>query len=175
MARYLTPVMAFVFLLGPIQSTSAFCVIKQAGVGCSSVSRFALSSDYLENDLLAIRLSSDSDAPSRLCAVKSDGTVSPLCQREDDVETDLFVDHREFSNKAWQAITDDQVTGTYGEGWYGQRPIPSLGGGPGYGAEADEVWSVSEEQIETVREDGVDLPVLDVGIAHGEKARGGAF
>ena len=45
----------------------------------------------------------------------------------------------------------------------------------GYGAEADDVWSVSEELIEQVREDGVELPILDVGIAHGEKARGGSF
>ena len=63
----------------------------------------------------------------------------------------------------------------YGEGYYGQRPVPSLGGGPGYGAEADEVWSVTEDLLEEVRRDGVELPILDVGIAHGEKARGGSF
>ena len=72
-------------------------------------------------------------------------------------------------------MADDDVTRTYGEGWYGQRPVPSLGGGPGYGAEADSVWSVDEDVLERLQEDGVDLPVLDVGIAHGEKARGGAF
>ena len=90
---------------------------------------FVLSNDFFENDLVAIRLSpSDS---GRLCAVKPDLSVSPLCQREDDVETDLFGDPREFDNKKWQDVTDEQVTGTYGEGWYGQRPVPSLGGGPG--------------------------------------------
>ena len=132
-----------------------------------------LSSDYLENDLLAIATATD--APPRLCSVKSDGTVHPLCQYEDDVETDLFSDPREYGNQVWLQVTDEQITGTYGEGWYGQRPVPSLGGGPGYGADANEIWSIEEDVLEQIREDGVDLPVLDVGIAHGEKARGGSF
>jgi hypothetical protein len=72
-------------------------------------------------------------------------------------------------------LSDEDVAGKYGEGWYGQRPVPSLGGGPGYGAEADEIWSVEEPLIEQLETDNVDLPVLDVGIAHGEKARGGAY
>jgi hypothetical protein len=70
----------------------------------------------------------------------------------------------------------------YGVGWYGQRPVPSLGGGPGYGAEADEIWSIDEDVLEQILsgeedDDGVvvDLPVIDVGMAHGEKARGGAL
>lgn len=29
--------------------------------------------------------------------------------------------------------------------------------------------------MEQLVEDGVELPMLDVGIAHGEKARGGSF
>ena len=87
----------------------------------------------------------------------------------------LFSDPREYANKAWLEVVDDQVTGTYGEGWYGQRPVPSLGGGPGYGADANEIWSIGEDVLEQIKEDGVDLPVLDVGIAHGEKARGGSF
>jgi len=144
----------------------------------------ALSSDYLENDLVAITIpnneSKDDDNPpmkSRLCAVRPDGTVAPLCTREDDVKTDLFVDPREFSNydKLWGIVEDSQVQKIYGEGWYGQRPVPSLGGGPGYGAQADDVWSVTEEQIEEVLNDGVELPCLDIGISHGEKARGGSF
>jgi len=148
----------------------------------------ALSSKYLENDLVAIRIHVPSkdgdDAPSttkttcirpRFCVVRPDGGVDPLCYHEDDVETDLFIDPR-VSSQAWtDNVSDSDVAGTYGEGWYGQRPVPSLGGGPGYGAEADSVWSVDEEILERLQEDGVDLPVLDVGIAHGEKARGGAF
>lgn len=147
----------------------------------------ALSSEYLENDLVSIQIPPNDDDEGnddssvtaenspRLCVVRPDGGVYPLCYHEDDVETDLFVDPR-VSSQAWtEDVTDDDVTGTYGEGWYGQRPVPSLGGGPGYGAEADPVWSVDEDVLERLQEDGVDLPVLDVGIAHGEKARGGAF
>jgi len=72
-------------------------------------------------------------------------------------------------------VADENVAGTYGEGFYGQRPVPSLGGGPGYGAQADEIWSVEENMLDKIRADGVELPVLDVGIAHGEKARGGSY
>ena len=32
-----------------------------------------------------------------------------------------------------------------------------------------------EQVIEQIQNDGVELPILDVGIAHGEKARGGAL
>lgn len=160
----------FSFTIGP---TRAFRIAISRRRNSLNGCLHYLSSDYLENDLVAIKTLPDSTP--RLCAVKPDGSVSALCIREDDVETDLFVDPREFANQAWLEVTDDQVSGTYGEGWYGQRPVPSLGGGPGYGAEADEIWSVDEELIETVRADGVDLPVLDMGIAHGEKARAGAF
>ena len=161
-----------------------------------------LSDAYLENDLVAVRQASQQ---ARLCAVRYDGTVAPLCIRSDDVETDLFVDPREYAAKFWTSeidLTDDCITGTYGEGFYGQRPVPSLGGGPGksreerkeskattkthaesnttlttlgYGAEADDCWSVDEEVLERVRQDGVLLPELDMGISHGEKARAGAF
>lgn len=135
----------------------------------------ALSGKYLEDDLVAVQLSSKDDARPRLCVVRPDATVSPLCQHEDDVETDLFLDPRCESDPLWGEATDDSVRGTYGEGWYGQRPVPSLGGGPGYGAEAQEIWSVDETILEQLVKDGVDLPVLDVGIAHGEKARSGSF
>lgn len=138
----------------------------------SSFKRQALSDKYLENDLVAVKLP-DSETP-RLCAVKPWGIVDPLCQHEDDVETDLFVDPRK-PIKFYEDLTDDAITGIYGEGFYGQRPVPSLGGGPGYGAPADEIWSVDEEILEQVRADGVEIPMLDVGPTHGEKARGGAF
>lgn len=114
------------------------------------------------------------DDKPRLCVVRPDGTVLPLCTHEDDVETDLFTDPRS-SLSFWSKLTDEDVQGTYGEGWYGQRPVPSLGGGPGYGAEADEIWSVDEDLFEKLEADSVDLPKLDVGISHGEKARGGAY
>eukprot|EP00957_Ditylum_brightwellii_P156240 11891733-Ditylum_brightwellii.AAC.1 len=112
-----------------------------------------LSNAYLESDLVAIQIPSpnnnnnnddDDDAPPpkpRLCVVRADATVAPLCRHEDDVETDLFLDPRPNSIPSPEDISDENVVGTYGEGWYGQRPVPSLGGGPGYGAEADEIWS----------------------------------
>ena len=138
----------------------------------------------MDNDLVAVkRLPSAKAAAAdensaikpRLCVVRPDATVAPLCQHEDDVETDLFLDPRCDSDPFWAEATDDSICGTYGEGWYGQRPVPSLGGGPGYGAEAHEIWSVQEAILELLVADGVDLPILDVGIAHGEKARGGSF
>lgn len=88
------------------------------------------------------------------------------------METDLFLDPREGS---FSDLDDKEVTKYYGVGYYGQRPVPSLGGGPGYGADADEIWSIDEHILEQIRKDNVALPILDVGIAHGEKARGGAF
>jgi len=153
----------------------------------------ALSNDYLENDLIGVRKKKTGEEgggggdgiasttrTARLCVVRPDQTVVPLCVHEDDVETDLWIDPREMQVEErcnfWTLeVTDDDVTHTYGEGWYGQRPVPSLGGGPGYGAEADEIWSIDEDVLERIRSDGVDLPTLDVGIAHGEKARGGSL
>lgn len=134
----------------------------------------ALSSDYVEHELVAVRPPEPANKSPRLCVVCPDGSVLPLCRHEDDVETDLFTDPRS-TLKFWTALEDSDVVGTYGHGWYGQRPVPSLGGGPGYGADANEIWSVSEELLEQVESDGVTVPVLDVGISHGEKARGGAF
>lgn len=157
---------------------------------------FLLSDSFLENDLVAVRthrrlsgreergdarIAGGEDtgiaaAPAaRLCVVRPDSGVHALCYHEDDVETDLFVDPRVADQPWTDDLVDEDVVGRYGEGWYGQRPVPSLGGGPGYGAEADEIWSIDEEVLNELREDGVLLPVLDVGIAHGEKARGGAF
>ena len=142
--------------------------------GRDRCSTHALSDKYLENDLVAVSENDSSDC-SRLCVVRPDNTVVPLCQHEDDVETDLFIDPRCYDESYWENVDDENVVGTYGEGWYGQRPVPSLGGGPGYGAEAQEIWSVDENLLEKLEEENVDLPILDMGIAHGEKARGGAF
>ena len=101
----------------------------------TGVCPFLLSDAYLENDLVAVVVvdkNGEANANARLCAVRYDGTVAPLCIRADDVETDLYVDPREYAAEFWTTgVTDEAVTGTYGEGFYGQRPIPSLGGGPG--------------------------------------------
>jgi hypothetical protein len=143
---------------------------------------YALSDKFMENDLIAVTCSSNNTSIARLCVVAQDGIVIPLCLHEDDVETDLFIDPREcYDNKKtkfWSSRVDDDVYRdgkVYGEGFYGQRPVPSLGGGPGYGALADEIWSVSVELLETIRNDDIIIPILDVGIAHGEKARGGSI
>jgi hypothetical protein len=140
----------------------------------SVVSTKALSGDFLENDLVAIQ-KNEASAP-RFWVVRPDGIVAPLCRHEDDVETDLHIDPRCYDETFWETeVSDETVKGTYGEGWYGQRPVPSLGGGPGYGADAQEIWSIDEELLEQLATAGVELPILDVGIAHGEKARGGFF
>ena len=124
----------------------------------------------------------------RLCVIRNQQYIYPLIRHEDDVETDLFLDPRFIEKQIslqdilhwWNANNSNNEVKSelqyYGVGWYGQRPVPSLGGGPGYGAEADEVWSIDEDVLEQLlNEDGVDLPVIDVGMAHGEKARGGAL
>lgn len=140
----------------------------------------ALSGYYLENDLVAVVQPSKKDdellLPPRLCVVRPDATVAPLCRHEDDVETDLFLDPRcDDEQSFWSSVSDDAIRGTCGEGWYGQRPVPSLGGGPGYGADAQEIWSIDQGVLEQLEEEGVELPILDVGIAHGEKARSGSY
>eukprot|EP00542_Grammatophora_oceanica_P014100 CAMPEP_0194034580 /NCGR_PEP_ID=MMETSP0009_2-20130614/7004_1 /TAXON_ID=210454 /ORGANISM="Grammatophora oceanica, Strain CCMP 410" /LENGTH=39 /DNA_ID= /DNA_START= /DNA_END= /DNA_ORIENTATION= len=33
----------------------------------------------------------------------------------------------EWKQLAYSSINDEHVIGRYGEGWYGQRPVPSLG------------------------------------------------
>ena len=161
---------------------------------------YLLSNDkYLENDLVSIYLpieytsiimgddnnnnnnndSSEKCTSPILCVVRPDGGINPLCIHEDDNENDLFI-HPKLAYTSWwinqqDNINDNDIVSTYGEGWYGQRVVPSLGGGPGYGASADDVWTVDEEVLEKVKGDGVIIPVLDLGMAHGEKARGGAI
>jgi hypothetical protein len=148
------------------------------------------SSDEEENEANKLQL--------RLCVIRNQQYIYPLIRHEDDVETDLFLDPRCMENEIslqdilqwWNGINsneEEEEEGEinevkyYGVGWYGQRPVPSLGGGPGYGAEADEIWSIDDDTLEQIlsEEDGdgvgVDLPVIDVGMAHGEKARGGAL
>ncbi len=161
---------------------------KKRKSSSSLLSLNVLSDKYFENDIIAVQWKDildsnghdDIDAVSpRICVVKPDKTVYPLCRHEDDLETDLFIDPRctSSSSSTWmENVMDQHVVATYGEGWYGQRVVPSLGGGPGYGAEADEIWSIDEPTLEQILHiDGIYLPTLDLGIAHGEKARGGAI
>jgi len=167
----------FVFLALRASFSNAWINVlyeRQQNSRIGHVDNSALSNNYLENDLVAVQKPDGIFSP-RLCVVRPDSTVMPLCRHEDDVETDLYLDPRCDSDPFWIEADDEAVKGTYGEGWYGQRPVPSLGGGPGYGAEALEVWSIDETIIDLLTNDGVDLPILDVGIAHGEKARGGSF
>ena len=165
--------------------------------------------ELADDDLIALPfdgyLTSTSPSPSdeeenelkeklkmRLCVIRNQQYIYPLIRHEDDVETDLFLDPRCMDSEIslhdilqwWNSNEEEEAVINkvqyYGVGWYGQRPVPSLGGGPGYGAEADEIWSIDEDVLEEIlseEEDGVvvDLPVIDVGMAHGEKARGGAL
>ena len=149
------------------------------------------------DDYIALSSEEETKFQLRLCVVRNQNCIYPLIRHEDDVETDLFLDPRhvekqillqdilrwwtendqlkldEGDNDTKDSINELQY---YGVGWYGQRPVPSLGGGPGYGAEADEIWSIDESVLEQLLdEDGVDVPIIDVGMAHGEKARGGAL
>ncbi len=162
------------YLTSLVPTSSAWMCVRYGGGRCVFLHLPAVSSEYLENDLVAVQKPDGLSSP-RLCVVRPGNTLAPLCQHEDDVETDLYLDPRCDNDLFWGEADDQTITETYGEGWYGQRPVPSLGGGPGYGAEAQEIWSIDEKVLERLEEDGVELPVLDVGMAHGEKARAGSF
>jgi hypothetical protein len=90
------------------------------------------------------------------------------------VKTDLFVNPRN-PNKFFEDLMEDIITGTCGDVFCGQRSVPSLGGGPGYCAPADEIWSVGEEILEQVRADGVDLPTIDSGLLTARKHEKGCI
>lgn len=131
---------------------------------------------YFENDLVSVHVNSDAgeevNRSPRLYVVTADTTISPLCTHEDDNPTDLHIDPR---SEDGLEIDDESVVKCYGEGWYSQRVVPSLGGGPGYGAEANPIWSIEEAVLTQLQADQVEIPILDLGIAHGEKARSGAI
>ena len=136
--------------------------------------------------------------------------ILPLVRHEDDVETDLFLDPRfvdhgdvalvdvlnywsrhrnnssdkeedaNNSNSNEEKKKEEEEVPYYGVGWYGRRRS-------GYGAQADEIWSIDEDVLESIlleeEEENnnnnnnkvVAIPIIDVGMAHGEKARGGAL
>jgi hypothetical protein len=133
---------AFVSLIAtsklPNLSTDLHRCIALVDRSCRHDGLWALSDAYLENDLVSVKVpsrlmvqqsSGDDDNSNeecrRFCVVRQDATVVPLCRHEDDVETDLFIDPRTLDDKFWQQVTDDAIEKTYGEGWYGQRPVPS--------------------------------------------------
>ena len=125
-----------------------------------------------DDDLVALPLLSNApdDKSLRLCVIRNQQYVFPLVRHEDDVETDLFLDPKYAdSNISLQDFEFDGVEKLpyYGVGWYGQRE--------GYGAPASEIWTIEEDMLEKCLEDGVEIPFIDVGMAHGEKARGGAL
>ena len=70
------------------------------------------------------------------------------------------------------------VVKCYGEAWYPQRVVPSLGGGLGYVTEPKQILFGRSKMMDVLQQlvdDKVDIPVLDMGIAHGKKVRGGAI
>jgi hypothetical protein len=105
---------------------------QQRRRGPSLLQHRVLSDSYLENDLVAVKVPSRLSAtkegsdsqkhqqPTRLCVVRQDCTVLPLCQHEDDVETDLFIDPRTAEDTFYEDISDEDVLKVYGEGFYGQ-------------------------------------------------------
>eukprot|EP00286_Rhodomonas_abbreviata_P010234 CAMPEP_0181328810 /NCGR_PEP_ID=MMETSP1101-20121128/22944_1 /TAXON_ID=46948 /ORGANISM="Rhodomonas abbreviata, Strain Caron Lab Isolate" /LENGTH=188 /DNA_ID=CAMNT_0023437783 /DNA_START=3 /DNA_END=566 /DNA_ORIENTATION=+ len=65
--------------------------------------------------------------------------VQPLCVREEG-STELYPDSRESPI----ILNDDQIVRIM-DTYPSQRPIPSLGGGIGYGAEAVDCWELQED------------------------------
>ena len=76
----------------------------------------ALSDEFLPGDVLGLRLA---DSGVALCVVVPDGgSCAPICRREDDVETELWVDPR--VKLAEEDQCDENVIKVYGE--VRQRP-----------------------------------------------------
>ena len=129
---YNHPGLSQAFTAVPTNTKGAWCLVP----------RPALSGEYVENDLVAVlvpprllvvessttaeeHVQEKQQPQSRLVVVRPDLTVAPLCRHEDDVETDLFLDPRTADDGFWQEVGNEDVQSTYGEGWYGQRPVPS--------------------------------------------------
>ena len=86
--------------------------------------------------------------------------VQPLVEQGADQGDDdcMLVEDESFEEPVQvqggiEAVLDDV--------YYGQLPVPSLGGGVGYGATAVECWTLVRDQVP----DGVDVPVSDAGVA----------
>eukprot|EP00288_Rhodomonas_lens_P017849 CAMPEP_0177713726 /NCGR_PEP_ID=MMETSP0484_2-20121128/13091_1 /TAXON_ID=354590 /ORGANISM="Rhodomonas lens, Strain RHODO" /LENGTH=133 /DNA_ID=CAMNT_0019225631 /DNA_START=298 /DNA_END=700 /DNA_ORIENTATION=+ len=81
------------------------------------------------------------DKPKMLGAIVDENEllVQPLCVREEG-SNEFYSDSREEPF----VLEEDQIIRIM-DTYPSQRPIPSLGGGIGYGAEAVDVWELQEE------------------------------
>ena len=122
-----------------------------------------------EGDVVVFALPDTVDPPGtpgerRLGVVKAEMSctawVHPLVEQGADQGEDevMLVEDEAFEEPIQcqggiESIIDDV--------FYGQLPVPSLGGGVGYGATAVECWTLVRDQVP----DGVDVPVSDSGVA----------
>ena len=122
-----------------------------------------------EGDVVVFALPDTVDPPGtpgerRLGVVKAEMSctawVHPLVEQGADQGDDevMLVEDEAFEEPIQcqggiESIIDDV--------FYGQLPVPSLGGGVGYGATAVECWTLVRDQVP----DGVDVPVSDSGVA----------
>ena len=122
-----------------------------------------------EGDVVVFALPDTVDPPGtpgerRLGVVKAEMSctawVHPLVEQGADQGEDevMLVEDEAFEEPIQcqggiESIIDDV--------FYGQLPVPSLGGGVGYGATAVECWTLVRDQVP----DGVDVPVSDAGVA----------
>ena len=131
--------------------------------------RFAEDCEAAEGDVVVFALPETVDPPGtpgerRLGVVKAEMSctawVHPLVEQGADQGEDevMLVEDEQFEEPIQcqggiESIIDDV--------FYGQLPVPSLGGGVGYGATAVECWTLVRDQVP----DGVDVPVSDAGVA----------
>eukprot|EP00536_Pseudo-nitzschia_multiseries_P019602 jgi/Psemu1/61763/gm1.61763_g len=181
-------------LLAPLDSRGGarcVCALHYSNVIPGSASRTPSAlralSEYYENDVVSVRLDRDGWSPSqspsqsqseatdgsppRLCVVTQYGGIAPLCTHEDDNPTDLHVDPRVKSNSnvnGGDEIDSENIDDSCVVSVTGRGIIRS-------GSSRPWVVDPDEDVLEEIMKDGVHVPSLDMGIAHGEKARGGAL
>ena len=130
---------------------------------------FAEDCEAAEGDVVVFALPETVDPPGvpgerRLGVVKAEMSctawIHPLVEQGADQGEDevMLVEDEAFEEAVQvqggiESIIDDV--------FYGQLPVPSLGGGVGYGATAVECWTLVRGQVP----DGVDVPVSDAGVA----------
>ena len=125
--------------------------------------------EAVEGDVVAFVFPETGDRPDlagarRLGVVKAEMSctawVQPLVEQGADQGDDdcMLVEDESFEEPVQvqggiEAVLDDV--------YYGQLPVPSLGGGVGYGATAIECWTVGRAAVP----EGVDVPVSADGVA----------